>query len=119
MPDALRKGEGSGRAGSAVLHCDAWVAINGTHRSTTTQYHAASSAGSTGRARTRRPTALKIALQIAAETGGTPGSPTPPGRRVAPHHVDVRLRRGVDARYLVIAEIALLRACPCLNVRLL
>ena len=38
-----------------------------------------SSAGSTGRARTLRPTALKIALQIAADTGGTPDSPTPPG----------------------------------------
>ncbi len=42
--------------------------------------HAAfSCAGSTGRARMRRPVARKIALQIAAATGGTPGSPTPPG----------------------------------------
>ena len=41
-----------------------------------------------------------------------------PGRRVAPHHVDMRLRRGIDPRYLVIAEIALLRL-PCLNVTLL
>jgi hypothetical protein len=75
------QGEGSSRAGSAVLHCDAWVVISGTHRASTTQYHAAFRVPpeSTGRARIRRPTALKIALQIAADTGGTPGSPTPPG----------------------------------------
>lgn len=34
---------------------------------------------STGNARIRVPVALKIALQIAADVGGTPGSPTPPG----------------------------------------
>jgi hypothetical protein len=37
------------------------------------------SALSTGNARIRVPVALKIALQIAAVVGGTPGSPTPPG----------------------------------------
>ena len=38
-----------------------------------------SSAGSTGSARMRFPTAAKIPLQIAGAIGGTPGSPTPPG----------------------------------------
>ncbi|MGF6372355.1 hypothetical protein OKW40_005171 [Paraburkholderia sp. RAU6.4a] len=43
------------------------------------RYARFSSDVSTGNARMRWPVALKIALQMAAEVGGTPGSPTPPG----------------------------------------
>ena len=38
------------------------------------------SCGSTGNALIRMPVAALIALQIAGPVGGSPGSPTPPGR---------------------------------------
>ena len=64
----------------------------------------------TGRLRIRWPVAAKIALQSAGATGGTPGSPMPPGRRVARDDVHADLaRRHVHARHPVVAEVATAR----------
>ena len=53
--------------------------------------------------------AAKIALQNAATNGGTPGSPTPAGRRRALRNVDVGLSRNlVDPGHRIVIEIGLL-----------